>query len=540
MEIPFISNSPGPNGRYPINLYLDPEREIGRPALVGTPGLTSWSTPSSNKEVRGMHVMGGTLYVVAGNTLYSVNTAGTATSIGTVSGKTSGRVWMEHNALNQLGIVDGETAYTYSSGTLAAWSAITALCTPGSLAYQDEMFLVSDANGSYIYPSDLNETDFDDHDPSRATGTGADILAIASVSGYPAVMKVDSVESMYNSGHATAPLARVSGSVKNVGVSGSGSTIVADQSVFFLDSKRRFMRTVGQGGLRVVGTDQLHEKVGGYDRVDDVLGYEVVHKGHIWCVFVFPSADKTWVYDLTVASQGADGWFQWSSGLAQRRHRGNCAITYNNDTIIGDYENGQLYKLSATAYDDDGDHIRGERVAQAVRSDRKKLFFNSLEIEMGEGVGVVAASGLSTLSASESTGDTVVAITTATQIRQNYKLGITLDSGDVQWVYVTTAPVGSTVYISEALEGDAASGNQVEWYNDMGEDPQAMLRYSKNRGRTWSNERWASVGKGGEYENRIRYKRLGSARDMTFEWVMTDPVERVIYGATLDVVVGEN
>lgn len=50
-----------------------------------------------------------------------------------------------------------------------------------------------------------------------------------------------------------------------------------------------------------------------------------------------------------------------------------------------------------------------------------------------------------------------------------------------------------------------------------GVDPQIMLRYSDDGGNTWSNELWASVGKLGEYNKRVRWSRLGSARDRVFE-----------------------
>jgi hypothetical protein len=167
-----------------------------------------------------------------------------------------------------------------------------------------------------------------------------------------------------------------------------------------------------------------------------------------------------------------------------------------------------------------------------LRKDRKKIFHYKLEIEMGEGVGTVSANGLSTLSSGASIAATSIAVTAATDIKQNYRIGITLDSGDVQWVQCASK-VGSTVYLSEALDGAAASGNQVEWYNNLGEDPQAVLRWSDDRGKTWSNEKWAGVGKAGQYENRLIYRRLGAARDRTYEWSMTDPVKRILYGANL-------
>ncbi len=54
--------------------------------------------------------------------------------------------------------------------------------------------------------------------------------------------------------------------------------------------------------------------------------------------------------------------------------------------------------------------------------------------------------------------------------------------------------------------------------------PQVMLRWSNDGGRTWGNEHWVSAGQVGEYEDRVRWLRLGRARDRVFEIAVTDPI----------------
>jgi hypothetical protein len=70
----------------------------------------------------------------------------------------------------------------------------------------------------------------------------------------------------------------------------------------------------------------------------------------------------------------------------------------------------------------------------------------------------------------------------------------------------------------------------------QGNDPQAMLRYSNDGGKTWSNEYWKSIGKMGEYSHRTRWFRLGSARieERVFELVVSDPIKLVIADALLN------
>jgi hypothetical protein len=67
----------------------------------------------------------------------------------------------------------------------------------------------------------------------------------------------------------------------------------------------------------------------------------------------------------------------------------------------------------------------------------------------------------------------------------------------------------------------------------QGSDPQAVLRYSKDGGHSWSNELQAPIGAVGEYETRVKWDRLGRARDFTFEVTVTDPLKTVFINGYL-------
>jgi hypothetical protein len=70
----------------------------------------------------------------------------------------------------------------------------------------------------------------------------------------------------------------------------------------------------------------------------------------------------------------------------------------------------------------------------------------------------------------------------------------------------------------------------------QGADPQVMLRFSDDGGHTWSNEHWKSMGKIGQYYNRVIWRRLGMTtklRDRVYEISATDPVKIAIMGAEL-------
>src|SRR5438270_5786472 len=85
-------------------------------AVMAIPGLTPWVTLGS-LPVRGVHQMVGTVYAVAGTTLYSIAATGVATSLAMVPGTLPVR--FADNG-TQIAIHDGGiTGYVWNGSTLA-------------------------------------------------------------------------------------------------------------------------------------------------------------------------------------------------------------------------------------------------------------------------------------------------------------------------------------------------------------------------------------------------------------------------------------
>jgi len=72
----------------------------------------------------------------------------------------------------------------------------------------------------------------------------------------------------------------------------------------------------------------------------------------------------------------------------------------------------------------------------------------------------------------------------------------------------------------------------------QGSDPMMMIRWSKDAGRTWSNERLRSIGKVGQYNARTIVRNLGRAREWAFEVSYADPTPYTIIKAYADTTAG--
>lgn len=87
----------------------------------------------------------------------------------------------------------------------------------------------------------------------------------------------------------------------------------------------------------------------------------------------------------------------------------------------------------------------------------------------------------------------------------------------------------------DALQVDFETGMGTQ--TGQGYDPQAMLDWSDDGGKTWSREHWRPIGKVGEYADRVRWKQLGTdkGKGRVYRVTITDPVKRVLCAASIEV-----
>lgn len=87
------------------------------------------------------------------------------------------------------------------------------------------------------------------------------------------------------------------------------------------------------------------------------------------------------------------------------------------------------------------------------------------------------------------------------------------------------------------LELDMENGVGLEG-SGQGSDPQVMLRWTDDGGRSYSNELWRYLGQGGKYRWRTFWQRLGSSFERSYELSMSDPVKFVLIEAYHDIRTG--
>jgi len=120
--------------------------------------------------------------------------------------------------------------------------------------------------------------------------------------------------------------------------------------------------------------------------VSDAIAYTYQLEGHECYVITFPSLDLTWVYDISTGL-----WHKWlwvDNQNNYHRHRSNCAALFQGVVLVGDWQNGQIYKLDPNNYTDNGNEIRRLRRCPHLVTDLQRQYFDEFQIQFQPGVGL--------------------------------------------------------------------------------------------------------------------------------------------------------
>lgn len=108
------------------------------------------------------------------------------------------------------------------------------------------------------------------------------------------------------------------------------------------------------------------------------------------------------------------------------------------------------------------------------------------------------------------------------------------DAGAIQKAVHVFPPIEmerKTIF-HHSIEIECSTG--VGLVSGQGSDPVAILDWTDDKYKTWSNEHWLKMGQTGEYTARVIERRLGAARWRAYRLTITDPVERLIVSPYLE------
>lgn len=438
------------NAQRLINCYAEKAPMGSQSELVirSSPGLATFATVGTG-PIRGMHVMGGVLFVVTGNDLYSIDSGGAGTLRGaaaTIAG--TGAVQMASNLIGELVIVNSSgTGWVWDGSLLQSISSLDADFGNDaiSVTFLDQFMVYGRINSGQVFASDLNNAkSYDALSFATAEFADDDVTEVYSHAGLLWVFGEKTTERWYNAGTIPFAFLRIGGSVLT-SIGGTRGTVADVDEALYWHSPDGFVYQAVGFNPRRISTEAIENRIAGWTNLQ---GFTYKQEGHAF--YLLSATEGCVVYDAAT-----ELWHENQTFNIPRWRASSYARVYNKH-LVGDYLIGRVYEMSLENFADGTIALQRKIIIPPIHN-------NGLRVSMSEAQVV-------------------------------FEHGVGLTSG-------------------------------------QGSDPQVILDYSDDGGQSYKNERWAGIGKIGEYQKRAIWRRLGSFRLRNYRLTYSEPTPFTIYGA---------
>ena len=266
----------------------------------------------------------------------------------------------------------------------------------GTVDITDNYFIYSKPGSQLFGASDLLSPISDPLSFASKDGSPDDLVAVIVDRREVYLLGEMSSEAWINSGGVPFPFTRIPGTSTQQGIAAQWSCSRMGNSFAYVSKNNRgeamIVRMNGYFPERIsthaVETTLVNQNV------SDAVAWTYQLEGHEVYVVSFPSIGEnglTWAYDNTTGL-----WHKWlyrNPSNEFERHRGQCCAFFNQQVLVGDYENGKIYQLGREFYTDDGQIIRRIRRAPHITSDLQRQYFHELQIQFQPGVGLATGQG---------------------------------------------------------------------------------------------------------------------------------------------------
>ena len=419
-------------------------------SLIGSPGMASFITLPGVAPIRALHLWDDRAFAITSKKLYEIFADSSYKELGDI--EITGHAVTANNN-HQLVIVDGRRGYVYNDNT----KEVKELSGDGwyqarGVTQQDGYFIFDRKGTGQFFISDLLDVTFDALNFSTAEGQPDNLVMPISDHRELILFGTKTTEVWYNSGNVDFPFERNQGAFIERGCASPYSVKKLNNSVFFVGDD---LRVYQLGGYvpQPISNKAVEQSLADVD-VSNVFAYTLHDEGSLFYVLTIPENKITWKYDITLGT-----WHQVKD-YSFERSRAVSSIFFANQTLVGDFQSGNIFILTRDCLKDGSNPVVREFVLPTINNGRNFMGIHGFELDISAGQGI------------------------------NY---------------------------------------------GQGDDPLAWMQYSKDGGKTWSNWKEAKLGKMGQYLNRVRWNRLGTARQFIIKVRISDPVKIDIGGAYIDV-----
>lgn len=153
-----------------------------------------------------------------------------------------------------------------------------------------------------------------------------------------------------------------------------------------------------------VSTYAIEYAIQQYAVSSDARAYAYQDQGHHFYVLNFPTAQATWVYDITEGQWHERAYSTGGGGLTGQLQHYHASTFEDHAHYVGSGTTGKIYKQSRDVHTDDGTAIQRLRHAPHLSDEQVWLFFTRFQLDME--MGTAASAPTVYLSISRDGGET--------------------------------------------------------------------------------------------------------------------------------------
>jgi hypothetical protein len=351
------------------------------------------------------------LYAAFENKIYRVDSEFNKHLIGNVGSNSTTIKFSESGGINShLLVVDGYNLFAMplsaSNDNLSliqvtlpnqAGTELTPIL-PTDIAFLGGRVVINSVNSDQCYYTDLyaiNGTTsgytsaFNDANFFTAENTSDIVTGLISLNGNMWVFGPRSYQVYQYQDNQYIPFITVSTAGNQIGCKATKSIVAIGESVFWLGSSNSGENTIfmsnGIGSINRISNNAIEREISNMTESSDAFGQTWNRNGHVFYAITFPSADKTFVYDVSTGKWHNRSTRDASLNINHMWEHQYATLAYGK-IVFGTYNNHSLVYLDDnTATEWDGRPIVKLRISPVIISQFSNVMFNEFELECNNG-----------------------------------------------------------------------------------------------------------------------------------------------------------
>jgi hypothetical protein len=279
-----------------------------------------------------------------------------------------------------------------------SYQVITAAGFPNgckTVTFSGGYFVVESPNTQQFFVSGLfDATTWSALSFASASQYSDNLVAVDQLVGNLVLYSNRHTEFWQNVGSTPQPYAPILSATNEYGLGAIYSRAHVNGTICFLAQSPQGIAQVCQNNgynVTVISTPDLDYIISQFQTYADAVALSYMTDGHAMYQITFPTANRSFIWDASTTV-----WSEVQTGVSKgwaARHQGQFSAYAGGATYISDYQNGNIYTLSSTAYTDNGAIIPREITTRHALDNHNRFTVDEIYLDMETGVGLTAGQG---------------------------------------------------------------------------------------------------------------------------------------------------